>query len=76
MKSVQDIWKDKIKGKNKFETAENVSILLIFIGAIFFSLGVGLTMISPQGFPAILSMFGASLAFFATMVLIFIWVLK
>ncbi|MCS7105718.1 MAG: hypothetical protein NZ942_00125 [Candidatus Aenigmarchaeota archaeon] len=76
MKSVQDIWREKIKGKNKIETAENLSILLIFLGAFFFSLGVGLTIISPQGFPAILAMLGASLSFLSTVALIFIWVLK
>lgn len=76
MKSVQDIWKEKIKGKNRIETAENVSILVIFLGAIFLGLGISLTIVSPQGFPAILAMFGASLSFLATVALIFIWVLK
>lgn len=73
---MQDIWKEKIKGKNRIETAENVSILVIFLGAIFLGLGIGLTIVSPQGFPAILAMFGASLSFLATVALIFIWVLK
>ncbi|MEM5794308.1 MAG: hypothetical protein QXS48_01310 [Candidatus Aenigmatarchaeota archaeon] len=76
MKGVQDIWKEKIKGKNRIETAENISILLIFLGAIFFSLGIGLTIVSPQGFPAILAMVGASLSFLSTVTLIFIWVFK
>ncbi|MEM5843898.1 MAG: hypothetical protein QW841_01500 [Candidatus Aenigmatarchaeota archaeon] len=76
MKGVQDIWKEKIKGKSRIETAENVSILLIFLGAIFFSLGVGLTIVSPQGLPAILAMIGASLSFLSTVVLILIWVFK
>ncbi len=73
---MQDIWKEKIKGKNKIETAENVSILFIFFGALLFGLGLGLTIISPQGIPAILSMLGASLSFLFTVVLIFIWVFK
>ncbi|MFH8121008.1 MAG: hypothetical protein QXX07_02710 [Candidatus Aenigmatarchaeota archaeon] len=73
---MQDIWKEKIKGKSRIETAENVSILLIFLGAIFFSLGVGLTIVSPQGLPAILAMIGASLSFLSTVVLILIWVFK
>ncbi|MGC8812267.1 MAG: hypothetical protein ACP5O8_01630 [Candidatus Aenigmatarchaeota archaeon] len=73
---MQDIWKEKIKGKSRIETAENVSILVIFLGALFFSLGIGLTVISPQGFPAILAMLGASLSFLATVALIFIWALK
>jgi len=76
LKSVQDIWKEKIKGKNKIETAENLSILLIFLGAVFLGSGISLTIISPQGFPTILAMFGASLSFLATVALIFIWVLK
>lgn len=76
LKGVQDIWKEKIKGKSRIETAENVSILLIFLGAIFFSLGVGLTIVSPQGLPAILAMIGASLSFLSTVVLILIWVFK
>lgn len=76
MKGVQDIWKEKIKGKSRVETVENLAILLIFLGALFFGLGTGLTIISPQGFPAILAMLGASLSFIATVVLIFVWVLK
>lgn len=67
---------DMLKGKDKFETLENYSILFILIGALVLSLGIGLTVISPKGIPAILAMTGAFVSFVSTIVLILIWLSK
>ena len=66
----------KLKGKNKIETLENYLIALIFLGAIVFSSGVGLTIVSSKGFPIILAMIGAVASFVFTVALIFLWVFK
>ena len=66
----------KLKGKDKFETAENFCILFIFIGAVIFSLSLGLNIISTKGFPVILSMLGALVSFLSTVGLILVWLVK
>jgi hypothetical protein len=65
-----------IKGKNKLETLERISIALIVFGAFILSLGIGLTILTPKGIPAILSMLGASTSFVFTVILIFTWLIK
>lgn len=66
----------KLKGKDKLETAENYSILLIFIGAIVLSFGIGINIISTKGFSAILTMLGAVISFLSTVSLIVMWLLR
>ena len=66
----------KLKGKDKLETAENYSILLIFIGAIVLSFGIGINIISTKGFSAILTMLGAVISFLSTVSLILVWLLR
>jgi hypothetical protein len=66
----------RLKGHNKFETAENYSILFIAIGAMFLSFGIGLTTISTKGISAILAIFGALLSFLSTISLIVVWTVK
>jgi len=65
-----------LKGKGKWENAENISIALILLGAFILSLGIGLTILTPKGVPAILAMIGALISFVFTVVLIFIWLIK
>jgi hypothetical protein len=65
-----------LKGKDKLETAERISIASIIFGALIFSLGIGLTIVTPRGIPAILSMLGAAISFVFTVLLIFIWFIK
>jgi hypothetical protein len=69
-------WLGKLKGKDRFETAENYSILSILIGALILSLGIGLTIITPKGLPAILAMLGSLIAFVSTVALILVWLVK
>ncbi len=66
----------KLKGNNRFETAENYSILFIFVGAIAFSAGIGLNILNTRGFSTILAMLGALVSFLSTVALIAIWVVK
>jgi len=65
-----------LKGKDKYETLENYSILFIAIGAAMLSCGIGLSIISPKGIAAILGSIGSFIAFVATILLIFAWVSK
>lgn len=69
-------WIGKLKGKDRFDTLENYSILFIFVGAIILSAGIGLNILNPKGLSAILSMFGSLLAFVSTIALILVWLLK
>ncbi|MDI6806698.1 MAG: hypothetical protein QMD14_02695 [Candidatus Aenigmarchaeota archaeon] len=67
---------EKLKGRDALETAENFAILFIVIGAGILSSGIGLTIITPKGLPAILSMVGAFISFISTVGLIFIWLIR
>ena len=66
----------KLRGKDKYETLENYSILFIFVGGVMLSAGVSLTGFSTKGVSAILAMLGSLIAFLATTILIIIWLIK
>ncbi len=65
-----------LKSKSKFEKAEGYCIVFLIVGALMLSSGIGLTIITPKGIPAILAMLGALIAFLSTAGLIFTWLLK
>lgn len=65
-----------IKGKNKFETAENLSIAFIIVGAVILSTGLGLAIFNPKGASAVLAMIGSFIAFISTVALILVWLAK
>ena len=65
-----------LKGKTRYEKAENYCIIVLIVGAIMLSAGIGLTIISTKGIPAILAMLGSLISFLATVVLIFVWLFK
>lgn len=65
-----------LKGKDKFETLENYSILALTIGAFLAAIGIGLTIFSTKGIPAIIAMLGSFIAFISTIALIFSWLAK
>lgn len=69
-------FKSVLKAKSKYERYENLSILLIIVGACMLSLGIGLSIISPKGLSAILAMTGSFIAFVSTVALIFLWTVK
>ena len=61
------------KGKTRYEKIEGCCILILIVGAIMLSAGIGLTAISTKGIPAILAMLGSLISFLATIALIFVW---
>ncbi len=65
-----------LKSKNKFEKVEGYCILILIVGSLVMSSGIGLTIVSPKGIPAIMAMLGAFVAFLATVGLIFTWLLQ
>ena len=75
LKSVLDTWIGKLKGKDRLETMENLSIFLIFVGAIVLAVGIGLTVVTKTT-AGIMSMMGAFISFIFTIVLIFVWLIK
>jgi vacuolar-type H+-ATPase subunit I/STV1 len=68
--------KGKLKGKDKFETAENYTIIGIIVGVLVLSSGFFLSIINPKGLAAILLMFGSSLAFISTIALVLVWFVR
>jgi len=65
-----------LKGSGKYETAENVAIALIIVGAVMLSAGIGISIVQPKGVAAILAMVGSFVSFVATVALIFVWLAK
>ena len=76
MKNVLGMLRGILKGENKFETLENYSIFFICAGAFVLFLGIGLTVITTRGVPAILAMLGAFISFVSTVALILVWLAK
>lgn len=70
------IWLDKLKGRDKYETLENLSIFFILTGVVLLSLGIGLSVLTPKGLSVILAMLGSFVSFIFTIVLIFVWFVK
>ena len=70
MKEGEDTGKDKLEGFEKF------AMYSLLIGACMFSTGIGLSIFTPRGLPAILGMAGAFMAFMATVLLIFAWLVQ
>jgi len=66
----------RLKGKDKYETAENFSILFIFIGCITLAAGMVVAGFNPVGLGAVMTMMGTLVAFLATIALIFTWLIK
>ena len=55
-----------LKGESRMETLENYSIVGVIVGALIFSMGVGLTVIVSEGIPVIITMLGAVLSFISS----------
>jgi hypothetical protein len=68
--------RDMLKGKDRYETWENYSILFIIIGVVMLAGGIGLTILTPKGIPVIITMLGSVISFLATVVLVFVWLAK
>jgi len=68
--------KNTWKGKSGVEKAEDIAILVVLIGALMFSAGIGLNILNTKGFSTVLAMFGAFISFVGTIILISVWLLK
>ncbi|MEM0480821.1 MAG: hypothetical protein QXQ14_01375 [Candidatus Aenigmatarchaeota archaeon] len=66
----------KIKGKNRLEFLENISILFIFLGAILISLALFLNAFGIKYFDAILAMSGSLIIFIFLFLLIIVIFIK
>jgi hypothetical protein len=63
-----------LKSKNKFERAEGYAVLALLASSLLLSLGIGLTVFSTKGLPAIMAMIGALFSFLSALALVIIWV--
>ena len=64
-----------LKG-NRYEKMEGYCIVILLIGALMLSAGIGLNAINTKGISAILAMLGSLISFLATVALIFVWLFK
>lgn len=67
---------DMMKSNKKLEKIEGYDILFLIVGSLIMSSGIGLTIITTKGIPAIMAMLGALIAFLSTVSLVFIWLLQ
>ena len=65
-----------LKNKDRFVKTEGYCILVLIIGALVLSGGIGLSILNPKGISAILAMIGSVLSFVAVVALIFVWLIK
>lgn len=65
-----------LKSENKYEKIEGYCILVLVVGALMLSVGIGLTILSPRGISAITAMLGALISFLATIGLIVTWLIQ
>jgi len=65
-----------LKDRRKLVRAEGYSILALVGGSLFLSLGIGATILSTRGIPAVVAMLGALISFLATISLIFVWLVQ
>jgi hypothetical protein len=65
-----------LKARDRWERVEICLLLALLAGAAMLSIGIGLTILSPRGLPAILAMMGSLVGFLATTGLIFLWFFK
>lgn len=76
MKLELGTWKEKLKGKDRYEMLENYCILGIMVGVVTLLLGFLITIINPKGMAAIFLMLGSALSFISTAALVIFWLIK
>jgi len=78
LKSAQGMLKEllKIKGKDKFETAENFFIFLLLICSISLSLFIGMAGVIPKGWPVVGIIMSSFFIFISIISLVVIWVVR
>lgn len=65
-----------LKSENKFEKMEGYSMLVLIVGAVMLSAGMGLTILDPQGVSAITAMLGSLITFLGIIGLIMTWLIQ
>ena len=70
------IFRFKLKGENRFETAENYCIAGAIIGTIVLSVGILFTIVSTKGIIVVATMLGTLLSFCSVVALVFVWLIK
>lgn len=65
-----------LKGQNKYETLEKVSIFLVVLGAIVLAAGMSLAIISTTGAFAAITLIGSFMVFIFSVLLVIVWFLK
>lgn len=78
MKSAQDMLKGllKIKGKDKFETAENIFILMLLTCSVLLSLFIGIAGVIPRGLPVVGIMISSFFIFISIISLVILWIIR
>ncbi len=74
-KGVEMKFPDIFKG-NRYEKMEGYCIIVLIIGALMLSAGIGLSAINTKGISAIMAMLGSVISFLATVALILVWLFK
>ncbi len=64
---------DMLKSGNRFERTEGYCIVVLLVGSVMLSSGIGLTAINPKGISTIIAMLGSLVAFLSTVALVFTW---
>ena len=62
--------------KGKYEKVERILVYATFGGAVLLAVGIGLSILTPKGLPAVIAMLGAFISFVSTAGLIFTWLFK
>ena len=62
-----------LKSENRLVRMEGYFILVLILGAVMLSAGIGLSAWAQKGLPALLAMFGSLVAFIATIGLVLTW---
>jgi len=65
-----------LKSENNFEKMEGYCILVLIVGTVMLSAGIGLTILDPKGVSAITAMLGSLISFLATVGLIMTWLIQ
>jgi len=76
LKNVLDMLKDKIFGKNRKETLENVLILILLSFSLLLSISIALSALWPKGIIAVLAMVSSFFIFTTTILLVFLWLVE
>ena len=63
-------------GFKKEERTEGIITIILIVGTFLTSIGIGLSILTPKGISAILTMLGAFAIFVATTGMVFAWLLK